>query len=218
MPVAVHTRQTSHIGTTGTVESAYLYPTNFEEEWGTYQEAYCLNNNVWFQRSDFAKPPMAILTQVTDSGQDASPRLTIDPWRRRWIVFHRGLSGSSDVLRTYSDDDGATWGTPVVILSGGRHPNHWTGHDGTYVVVAYVGGVLVGMRQAAGETALSSPFTLQVWNGSALVNLAVEDDSFGLSHGFAPDAPWLLVARKLGSGGVNRFVSFDEALTFSEVV
>lgn len=187
-------------------------PTNFAEEWGTYDEAYCQSGDVWYRRSEFATPPFAVHVRVTDQGTDDMPRISIDARRRRRIVFERG----GDIYGVYSDDDGNSWSTPALILTGGSHPEIWESPTGVRLIAAYVAGEIHAVREEPGGAV--STFTFQRWNGSSLVNLQVENDSFSFVQGWATDSPWILVARLLGSGAINRFQSDDEGATWTEIV
>lgn len=110
-----------------------------------------------------------------------------------------------------------------------RHPNEAQepGHSGGTLRAWYVPGnpydgtdtthgTIQGTYTDAGGT-VTGPFTFQ-WYDSGLLDLVVQDDTFGLSHASDPRAPFNLVPLIKGEGLPSVWSSFDDGQTWTRVI
>lgn len=189
-------------------------PWNLQDKQGRYHRVG-VNSGIQYLRSDSTvpKPGWAVTSQVTTNGADANPRQVLDERNRIHVLWER----SPNVLEAVSDDDGQTWGTPNTMIPGGKHPTIAIGHDGSILRAAYVSGVLKGTYQAQGDTAASAPFTFQKWNGSALVDISVADDTFHIQQGHEGPARWLLASIESGDTDTSDWWSGDDGRTWTKI-
>jgi hypothetical protein len=162
---------------------------NLEDPLGRYHVAFTgndgTNNRIRYQRSVGPTPPFLAVDQwVTASNDDREPALGWDPRNGRLLLlFSRvelflGVPISQDVYEIYSDDDGATWSTPVLRFSSATRPQVATSPNGTILRTARTAsGQLRGRLQYPGDAAPRAFHTLK---DAALQILVVEDDCYGL--------------------------------------
>lgn len=200
-------------------------PSNLQDALGQYHRVWIVSGAVAYRRADVIRPgPGGAFDQSTSLGApagavDAHPRIVREPWGRLLLVFQRAPGAgvppaASDVLLTYSDDDGETWSTPTVAIPGGSKPRIRVGLDGTILTAALVGSNLKVTRQDPGELSPTAPYTVVDHLGAAL---SLADDTFDLDQGRSGDAPWLLVAVKSGGTAPTEFQSWDEMQTVKEI-
>ena len=163
---------------------------------------------ITFWRSDKAVPCMrdAVTRQVWDTPSagvavtttagDRDPRLAEDARTLLYLIFNRPASGA---MMKRSDDDGATWNTPTLAITGGRHPNIISGSGRTLAAAVTGSGTtmhITGVYRAPGDAAFGTAFTFNTsTTGSAGSPLVVADDSFGLA--FAAEGPDRIVMHVL---------------------
>lgn len=145
---------------------------------------------------------------------DANPSICIDHWGRVWCRWQR----TAGVYVAFSDDDGVSWSSPTLAIANGLYPVNRTGHDGSIYIAAYVDdgtgmstGTIKAQWQYPGDTAPSSPVTLRKWNGSALVNIAVQLGSFMLAPLMAVHGGWMLTVVEVGASATTDYISYDDA-------
>jgi hypothetical protein len=159
-----------------------------------------------YQGAPRTTPPFTRDVQVTTDPADGESSIIRD-WRGRLVTLalNRGR-----VQERVSTDGGNTWSLPVTIAGSAlmpvSHPRPagpavW---NGAVVYAWYDAGALKGQIRYPGDVAPSAVFTFKDDVGA---DLAVDDDSFGLSP--APDAPrrWLLSV--VVSGALTNLQSFD---------
>ena len=163
---------------------------------------------ILFWRSDKAVPCLrgsatgqiwdtpAAGVSVTTTASDRNPRLAEDARTLLYLIFGRPTLGA---MLTRSDDDGATWNTPTLAITGGRHPNIISGGGRTLAAAVTGTGTtfhITGVYRGPGDAAFGTPFTFNTsTTGSAGTPLLVADDSFGLA--FAAEGPDRIVMHVL---------------------
>ena len=195
--------------------------------WGDYLRVGTFTGNVMFSLSNASVPIGGFDTSkvmVTSSGQDSDPRAVYDRTGAGRIVcvFCRTSGGTSNVYQTISTDDGATWGTPVIVIASGRHPCPPSfDNDGVMIIAGVVGAVggpctISAKVQAPGDVSLSTAFTLKDQTGA---NLSVNDDTFGISMGKDSANRWIMAVCITGDTGISEWYSADwDARTWTRVV
>jgi len=175
------------------VVSAMSNPTNVHDRWGQYHRAVVQGGNIRYWRGDSGSPlPAWSLANVavTSSGADSLPRLAMTSELWLFCVFIRGGS-SADAYRAISYDDGATWSTPSMAIANATHVDNCAAPDGTYIEVGVVPSGsnyhLQAVSRQPGDTAFSSPYTLNDGSGNPLT---VVNDSIGISMN--SDHHWVL--------------------------
>lgn len=193
------------------------------ETWpGWYHQAYARDGAVYYARSHFSGPPLAFEATVTTPGGgevDSEPRMAMDWTRKLHVVYTRTAGGTATVRKTTGDDDGLTWRDDVELFTGAAHPTVSPEHpaDRTLIFLARRAsdGALRGRVQGPGDSSPAAAVTLQVWDGAALADLVVDDDTFHLVPSRAPESKWVLVATV--SGSIRNYLCADEdSLTFKE--
>lgn len=123
-------------------------------------------------------------------------RIVADP-RGWWWLHCRPLGGGATSL-LMSQDDGETFAVTsggVTGITGGTHPGMLAGHEGTLWAWAYLGGEVAMTRRAAGDTAWSTPVSVQ---DDAATDLAVRD--IPSSMAFAWEGPERVVLATILTG------------------
>ena len=170
--------------------------------------------NVQYWRSDF-EIPLPVWNSatkgvsVTGSGQDADPKMVVDPITSTlWLVFARDSGGGNwTTYYTRSWDDGATWRSPVATgLAGGKHPTIAVGRDGTIVIAAYVSGNIQAQVRGPGDTDFGTAFTFTDPGGA---NLSVQDDTFHIQQGYDNARRWLLHVLISGDASSSHWQCWD---------
>jgi len=197
------------------------------DQWGFYLRASVNSGNVFFNRSDHSVPVSGFnLTniQVTSSGNDSDPRVNYDKTgpQRLYCTFARKTGSDYDTYASISTDDGATWGTPVIVIPDGKHPHPPISQDGTLLIAAFVvtgggpDGTIQAKAQGVGDLALGSLFTFKDSTGT---DIAVMDDTFGISQGPDGQHRWIMAVVVSGDSGVSEWYSTDwDARTWTRVV
>jgi hypothetical protein len=209
--VAIHTRQTSHLPCIQVSGASALYPRNYEQRFGSYYEVFVRSGNVRFRRSFFASPPFAWEVVATSSGAASFPWQYMLPWRRVVLLYE----DSGDVRITFSDDDGISWETPVLMVSGGTKPfGAVNPFDGTELVAAFIvaSGKIQAYRRYAGANDYGTPFFLKDDGG---VDLLFEDDTFAFTWGYEGPARLLMHCHIDGESGTATFWSADDGQTWT---
>lgn len=199
------------------IPSAFGNPFNaHDDDWGLYLRSAVTSGNVVFSMSNYPVPIGGFdldNSPVTMGGQDSDPRIAYDQTgaHRLIAVFTRTISGTPQVMQTVSTDEGATWGSPVLLIASAKHPTIAVGHDGTIIVAAYTGpnggpGTISATVQAIGDAAASS---VSIFKDSAGTNLAVNDDTFGISQGKDGAHRWILAVVISGDSGISEWYSTD---------
>ena len=140
---------------------------------------------------------------VTSTASDRDPRIAIDARTLLYLIFNRPASGA---MVTRSDDDGATWNTPTLAITGGTHPTIVSADGRTLAAAVTTTGTgtsavrhITAVYRGAGDAAFGTPFTFNTsTTGSAGTALVVADDSFGIA--FAAEGPDRLVMHVLLAG------------------
>ena len=164
-------------------------------------------------------PNSTLGVKVTASSRDNSPSLAKDHRSILYLIFNRPAQGA---LLCRSDDDGNTWNSPFMAISGGTHPNI-VSQDGQTLTAACVNvGTsttpvfhIQARAQGPGDPALGTLFTLNDTSGAAL---HVADDSFGLA--FAAEGPNRLAlhVRIAGETSTSDWWSADNGRTWTRVL
>ena len=172
-----------------------------------------------FRRDHYAAPVAWILdADVTSGPLDSQPALFLYPSGRIGLLFTRS-GATRDVWECYSDDDGATWSEPAMSFSNASYPGADIDFAGGVLRAAIcesgAGYVLKATYQAPGDVAASSPFALQRWTGSAMVDMRVERRGFSLKS--APEGGGALILACILEGDTSDtiLVSRDFGATWS---
>jgi hypothetical protein len=214
MNVPVHTRQTSHVGCVAISGAAALYPRCFETTWGSYQQTRVVAGDLWFQRAHVAGPPFAWDLQVTTVGDVTYPYSYVLGWGRSHVLYERA---GPNAWLIASDDEGETWGTPVLILSAATRPfGAVCPFTGLEVVAGYKAGTIVAKRRESGDLdgTFGPEYTFKLAGG---VDLQVEQDTFAFYVGHEGPSRWFLHCRPLGEGGTATYWSGDDTETWTRI-
>ena len=215
MPVAVHTRETSHLPVMVSGGPTALMPRNYEDKFGSYFETFIKDSNVRVRRSFYASPPFAWEVVVTSTGDCSYPWLYLLPWRRATLLFVRG---GADTWVSYSDSDGESWEVPVLTIAGGTKPfGAVCPFTGTEVIAAYIAATgKIGMRRRyAGAAAFEAAMPLK---DDAGADLLFEDDTFAFHVGYEGPGRWLLHAHILGETATSTWWSGDDMNSLTRFV
>jgi len=151
-------------------------------------EDYELRWRRWSYPVPMGATPVADLF-VTTGHKDRQPSLFYWMGQRTYLLFWRKDGASGDgVYETYSDDDGDTWSTPAMSITGGQYPRNAVDISGGVLRAAWVAdtvtiGNLKGTWQSPGDASPSAVFTFTELGGSAL---RVKKTGFDVSA--APDS------------------------------
>ncbi len=145
--------------------------------------------------------------------------------------------GTNNVWRTMSADEGATWSTPVMAFANGTQPvigRAMHGSTGERIEAAFIPdvsedgtGTISATIQNLGDSAPSAPLNLQYWNGSANVDLSVQDSGFYITQGQENQGRWFLVCTAAGDSATSDYYSSDaenmgaatpSPMTFTKIV
>lgn len=187
-----------------------INPSNLEDGAGAYHRVFIDGGNVYYARADLTAPPFDLTQQVTDSEGDTYPCIGREASGRLLLFFQRGEDAAANVLKTTSDDDGASWSDPEVSIPGGSKPRVAVGTDGTILTLAKVGDHLQATRQDPGAEAPTPPYTVVDETASPI---EVEDDTFDFDQAGSGDWPWVLVYVPLGGTTPVEAQSFDEMVS-----
>jgi hypothetical protein len=128
----------------------------------------------------------------------------------RWLLVTQ--SGGNIGLRR-SADDGASWGSSTTALTSCTKPTIALHPNGTLLILGKTSAhKLKGVTQTPGETALSTPFTIQ---NDAAADIVIGDDVFHVAPESQGPGRWQLVAQV--AGAIVRYVSADDSLTYKVV-
>lgn len=162
-------------------DSTRHYPSLFEDSLG---RLHCVHakNGIVYRRSDFSTPPFAITTQVTTVAGHIEPVVAVTPDLRAHVLYTTG----SNVYYTTSDDDGATWSPPTIMISGGKHPAIAVKRDGTILFGAILRIPILGNSttfrlQRPGDSVAQDPYPLYPRNLAGTFQTEWADDSFGIA-------------------------------------
>ena len=116
---------------------------------------------------------------------DNAPSLAEDARGLLYCLFNRPTQGAM-LSRSY--DDGDTWGTPALAISGGTHPAIASSEGRTLCAAVTTTGTspsfvrhITAVYRGPGDRLFSNPYTFQYRAvGGGLTALSVADDSFGL--------------------------------------
>lgn len=149
-----------------------------EDDTGRLHVAYILDGNVWFKRSNnsHASSGWVLDNQVSSSSDAVRVRFDYDTVYKRCELYYE--TSAHSIYYTYSNDEGGTWHTPVLVgtnmLIFSTATNHHNG-DKIRVWAEYVSGssgpmYAKGQYRRYGDTAWSGTFTFQ--NGGANIQIA----------------------------------------------
>jgi len=185
---------------------------NLATRLGRYYKVAVSSNDLYLYYSEHQIPSVWKHTaQITKVGDASEPSLTKDYADTLRLLYVRT---GPDVYEKTSFDDGQTWSTEAVAIAGGSHPKIRSSEQGAMIRAAYVAGKIQGTYQRAGDTSPSSLFTFK---DDAGVDLAVEDDSFGLDFGYNASDPLLGAFLISGEAEVSDWYSSDEGRTWTRV-
>lgn len=180
---------------------------NMHDRLGAYHRANVDAGKIQYKRSDTSTPPFVLEVDATAGPNDSQPRMAASGIERVELLFVRG----SDVLLTWSDDDGATWNDPMTLFAGGTHPANAATDVGTVIHAAYVSGHIQAKEEIAPEQ-FSDPWTF-VDNTGAVIE--VDDDSFSFSLAKEGAARYVLVVSQVGDAA--EYESADDCRTWTVV-
>lgn len=204
-------RQTARLLATTTF-AAGLHPRNAVFHFGTYYELHITDGDVHFRRSTYPTPPMVSLVAATSSGDASYPWAYLLPWRRIVLLYTKA---GADIYVTFSDDEGETFETPALMISGGTKPyGAVCPFTGTELIAAYIAasGKIQALRRYAGAAAYETPFFLKDDGG---VDLLFEDDTFSFWVAYEGSARWILHCVIQSEGSTSTWHSGDDGETWT---
>ena len=122
---------------------------------------------------------------ITAQSGDESPSLAEDARGLLYCLFHRPSQGA---MLSRSDDDGDTWGTPVLAISGGAHPAMASCEGRTLCAAVTTTGTapnlvrhITAVYRGPGDPLFGTPYTFRFSAaGGTLTPLSVADDCFSI--------------------------------------
>jgi hypothetical protein len=188
--------------------AAGFRPANTHGPWGQYAECWIASGSIWIRWTSRATPPWGHTNVAIVSTTADTPRIACDHRGCLYLVWEDG----GDVSVSESHDDGVTWSTPTLMFASGTFPEIHTGTDGTLLAAARVAGELQVSRRSPGDTAWSTP-AVAVDDASA--NMALADDSFGISAGAEGPGRWMLVCTIDGEADISTWFSADDGASWT---
>jgi hypothetical protein len=177
---------------------------------GALHKARPLTGKIVHKRAMIPLFPYGSQVNVTAGTTDNEPRLMEDATGRLYCLFVRG----SGIYEAFSDDQGATWSTPVSLFTSGKHPEtEMDRASGLIVRAAYVSGNIKVRKQGAGQLVPSDPVSIKNSAGTAI---SVIDDTFRLVP--VGGGRWLLSVRISGESAPSDWMSDDGCLTWTRCV
>lgn len=185
---------------------------NYSSRRGYYYNAHNVDGAITLRRSPVSAPPFEATFAVSSGQGDSRPMLAEDA-RGRLVMALERAGDTMDAHRMLSDDDGATWSTPTVIIASGRFPVVL--HDarsGATAYLARVGSNIHRRIQYPGDAAPAAAVTATDPAGAALV---VDEDAFSVTPSSDASGRWLLAARQ--AGVIRNYQSWDDGQTWTEI-
>lgn len=177
---------------------------NAHDPWNPYFRAFVKDGDIFIARADGPRPPSFDFFQVTATGDNSDPGITVDDQRNVWLVWQRG----TDVRYAVSYDDGQSFEDKGVLMATAYFPRVRAGEWGRMVAGAFYynsgtsgpGKIHVrykGPGDSAFGTAVVAPFD-------------VEPNGFDFT--FAPNGAnsIILTAVKSGDTDPNEWESTDD--------
>ncbi len=188
-----------------------------------YHKAEAIDGDIYYYRSKHTIPVAGFdsISQVTSTGKDSHPRMALaGPAGRIALLWEReDPAGTWNIYEAFSDDEGRTWSTPSVGLSGARRPTINGHEDGPVVRAGFKynsgssgPGKIHSSRQRDGDTSPGAYAAIVDTAGSAI---EIEDDSFHLYP--TADNRWLLVCVVSGESASSDWVSDDDGQSFTRI-
>lgn len=184
-------------------------PANAHDPWNPYYRAFVRNGDIFVSRADGPRPPSFDTFQVTSSGDNSDPGITVDDQRQVWLVWQR----VTDVRYAVSYDDGQSFEDLGVLMATAYFPRVRAGDWGRMVAGAFYynsgtsGPGKIHVRyKGPGDTAF----------GPAMATtFDVEPVGFDLT--LAPNNAHSIILTAVASGGTDpsEWESTDEGATWT---
>lgn len=195
-------------------------PANWQDQWGGFHRVETevvpdtepAERRIRYHRADLTRPPFDTEVYATPGPNDDYARVFVEPGRERtWIIYEDG-TGAREV---YSDDDGETWSSPAMAITGGSRPTATVGSDGTIYRCAYVAGFVQFTRQNVGDP---TPVLLpSVAIDETEAAIQVEQDTIGLAEAHEASAALTMSIVVLGEDEVSDWRSFDDGESWERI-
>lgn len=203
-------------------------PWNYEDKPGIgHYHATAINaGNGVYSRGFFRTPSGGwdvdtVTVAAPGTGQRVSDLRVIRDHRDTLLALYclSNTDGSSpNVYLKTSDDDGRTWSSATMAISGGKHPTVAVANADspfkTVVIAAYTSGTITGQVKHAGDSAFGTAFTFK---DSAGANLSVADDTFHIQQAPESAQRWILHVLLAGGTTTSHFASGDDCRTWETI-
>lgn len=200
-----------HRGVFAVVVDALRALWNTVTPWGHYHRVSTDETSIRHHRAHY-EVPSGGFDQETDVLTGTYARIAYSNGSI-FLVTHDG----SDTYWAQTDDDGGSYSTLAVLLTGAINSTIAATHDGYLVAAGFKydsgtsgPGTIIGKRRGPGDSSWSSQFTFT--DGSS--NIAFSDSSF---HFVESGGRLVMVAEKDGDSGPTEFYSTDLGASWTEV-
>lgn len=225
LTVGVSARQYRRISFDSEVTSISTTCFIMEDDRGRYHRLSVQDGDVWYHRSDWAVPRggWAVAVQVTDT--EDCVRGSVAYWiqtQRLEMIFQRFEAGANSIWTCYSDDEGASWSTPELLMADALFPYNATGNDGSRFRVWFEydsgtsgPGTAHGQYRGPADADWSTPFTFV---DDAAADIPIADGGMAnIAHGKSPQSPWLFSPVVDGETDISDWVSYDNGASWERV-